>query len=366
MRPPTQPALQPFAGRLPLPQEHLRTIEQSHQRCAALGVARIGRPHIAPMGAAELAVVRQRNHRLHRSAAPVMEMLHEQIVHSQSMVVLTDATGIVIHSTGDDDFLARASKVALQPGAAWSEPAMGTNAIGTALMEEAPTLVHGDEHYLHAHHFLTCSAAPIIDPRGLLLGVLNVSGDHRSYHPHTMALVKMCARMIENGWLAEDSRHLLRLHFHGRAEFIGTLMEGILAVSADGRIVGANRSAVDQLKLSGAALRQHTLGALLGTGVAALADHFRSALAPPLRLHTPNGAVLHAVARINWPVHHAGSGSGGQLAPAQAAAAPAQRLQDLEVQAVRQAVSAAGGNIAAAARRLGISRNTVYRRLRQA
>jgi PAS domain-containing protein len=39
----------------------------------------------------------------------------------------------------------------------------------------------------------------------------------------------------------------MRLHFHSRVEFIGTLMEGILAVSADGRIVGANRGALEQL-----------------------------------------------------------------------------------------------------------------------
>ena len=80
--------------------------------------------------------------RLHDHAAPVMEMLHEQIVNSTSMVVLTDATGIILHSIGDDDFLERASKVALAPGANWSESAKGTNAVGTALMAETPTLVH--------------------------------------------------------------------------------------------------------------------------------------------------------------------------------------------------------------------------------
>ena len=47
---------------------------------------------------------------------------------------------------GDDDFLARASKVALPPGVNWSESTKGTNAIGTALIEELPRLVHADEH----------------------------------------------------------------------------------------------------------------------------------------------------------------------------------------------------------------------------
>jgi hypothetical protein len=166
-----------------------------------------------------------------------------------------------------------------------------------------PTLVHADEHFLHANHFLTCSAAPILDPRGNILGVLDVSGDHRSYHQHTMALVKMSARMIENHWLTDDYRNVMRLHFHSRVEFIGTLMEGILAVSADGRIVGANRGALEQLGLSGAALRMHTLDHAVRHHRRALVDRFRNPLATPA-VHAGNGRQFH----LSCPLQLAGLG----------------------------------------------------------
>lgn len=153
----------PIASALNLDAGHVGKIEQSHERCVALGLSRIERPDYSPLGRSDLAVARERNQRLSGHAAPIMEMLYEQIVNSESMVVLTDVTGTVIHAIGDDEFLNRASKVALQPGANWSEQAKGTNAIGTALVEETPTLVHADEHFMHANHFLTCSAAPILD-----------------------------------------------------------------------------------------------------------------------------------------------------------------------------------------------------------
>ncbi len=292
----------PIASALALPAQHVDLIEQSHERCQALGLSRIERPDFSPLGRSDLTVARERNLRLHGHAAPVMEMLFEQIVNTSSMVVLTDATGIVIHSVGDDDFLERAAKVALSPGANWSESSKGTNAVGTALVSESPTLVHADEHYLHANHFLTCSAAPILDPRGNILGVLDVSGDHRSYHQHTMALVKMSARMIENQWLADNYRHAMRLHFHAKVGFVGTLMEGILAVSPDGRVVGANRGALEQLGLSSPALRMQSLVSLFGTSVGALVDHFRSPLATPLSVRTADGRSFHVHARFNWPV----------------------------------------------------------------
>ncbi|MEY2874907.1 MAG: hypothetical protein RLZZ373_2278 [Pseudomonadota bacterium] len=297
-------ARRPIASALPLDHSHVSKIDNSHERCAALGLSRIERLDFSPLGRSDLVVARERNQRLYAHAAPVMEMLHEQIVNSDSMVVLCDATGTIIHSIGDHDFLNRASKVALQPGVNWSEQAKGTNAVGTALIEESPTLVHADEHYMHANHFLTCSAAPILDPRGNILGVLDVSGDQRTYHQHTMGLVKMSARMIENHWLTDDYRNVMRLHFHSRVEFIGTLMEGILAVSQDGKLVGANRGALEQLGLSGAALRMHSLPTLFGTSVSALVDRFRSPLAQPLPVELSNGRQFHVYARFNWPVWH--------------------------------------------------------------
>jgi sigma-54 dependent transcriptional regulator, acetoin dehydrogenase operon transcriptional activator AcoR len=279
---------------------HVDLIQQSHERCAALGLTRIERPDYSPLMRSDLNVAKERNQRLFAHAAPVMEMLFEQIVDTESMIVLTDAQGTILHAVGDDDFLDRAGKVALSPGVNWAEQSKGTNAIGTALFEERPTLVHADEHFMHANHFLTCSAAPIFDPRGNMLGVLDVSGDQRSYHQHTMGLVRMSARMIENHWLSDDYSNRLRLHFHSRAEFIGTLLEGIIVVGADGKILGANRSALDQLAMTGISLRGHTLTTLFGTTVAAVHDHFRTPLPVPMKLSLPNGLHFHVSARIDW------------------------------------------------------------------
>jgi transcriptional regulator of acetoin/glycerol metabolism len=283
---------------------HAESILHSHERCAALGLSRIDRPDHSMAIRSDLAVARERNLRLHLHAAPVMELLLEQTMATQSMVLLTDSQGTVLHSVGHDGFLQRASKVALAPGANWSETSKGTNAIGTALVDELPTVVHAGEHYMHANGFLTCSAAPIFDPRGNMLGVLDVSGDHQSYHMHTMGLVKMSARMIENHWLSDDFRHALRLHFHSRPEFIGTLMEGIVAVGRDGKLQGANRGALDQLRMSGAALRMNSITALFNVTVGAVIDHFRSPMAPPMAMVLPNGQRLHMRAVFNWPTWH--------------------------------------------------------------
>ncbi|MFG6468024.1 sigma-54-dependent Fis family transcriptional regulator [Roseateles sp. BYS87W] len=288
-------------GAAPLAPPRQAFIERSHQRSEALGLKRHEKCGLDPMIRSDLNLARERNQRLYTHAAPVMQLLYEQIVNTESMIVLTDAQGTILHAVGDDSFLARAHRVALAPGENWAEHAKGTNAIGTALFEEAPTLIHGGEHFMHANNFLTCSASPIFDPRGNMLGVLDVTGDHRGYHQHTMGLVRMSARMIENHWLSDDYNNRLRLHFHSRPEFIGTLLEGILVVSPDGRLLGANRAALDQLGMSGAELRMRSLSSLLGTTPAAVYDHFRMPLSPPMQLCLPTGQSLFVSARFDWP-----------------------------------------------------------------
>jgi len=279
-------------------EERCIMVEQSHQRSIAYGLEVSDKPDFSPLGKCDLTLAIEQNRILHTYALPVMQTLYEQIVNTHNMVVLTDAQGLILHTLGDDDFLEKANRVALNPGVAWSEQRRGTNAIGTAIAEQTPTLVNADEHYLRANHFLTCSAAPIFECSGKVIGVLDVTGDSRSFHRHTMALVRMSAQMIENQLFTGACQDGITLHFHSRPEFIGTLMEGIVSFSPGGRFLSANRSALFQLGLSHEALSAHTLSSLFGVGVSALFDHYRTA-APGL-LHTcmHNGVRVYANASV--------------------------------------------------------------------
>lgn len=269
-------------------------IQKAHERSTGYGLVTSSRPDYDILPASELALKVEQNRILCAHAMPVMETLREQIVNTESMVVLTDAQGLILHSIGDDDFLARAEKVALRPGAQWSEDKQGTNAIGTALAERSATVVHGDQHFLAANHFLTCSSVPILDPYGDLIGVLDVTGDYRSYHQHTMALAKMSVQMIENHLFASTFRDTLQVAFHSRPEFLGTLMEGIAAFTGDGRFLSANRSAQFQIGMSLAALRAHTLSSLFGVTSAELVDRLRNSRDSILSMNLHNGAVVCA------------------------------------------------------------------------
>lgn len=270
-------------------------ITQAHERSTAFGLRRHESADLRPLDAEALAWMVARNEALFAHARPVMETLSAQIAGTQSMVLLTDAQGVVLHALGDDEFLDRASRVALRPGAAWSERSKGTNAIGTALALGEALQVNGNEHFLQANHFLTCSCAPILDPHGHVIGALDVSGDHRSQSAHTMALVRMSAKMVENHLFGKVFEDAVRLRFHARTEFLGTLVEGLAAFTPEGRFLAANRSGQFQLGLSANAMQAQTFPSLFGMPMSALLAHARSAAPQPLRLALPGGVVVNAL-----------------------------------------------------------------------
>jgi transcriptional regulator of acetoin/glycerol metabolism len=240
----------------PLPASEVpQSIARSWQRSAAAGLRpEQSVPTDNHSSAADLRQTLQHHHMLLAHARPVMEYLFEQVRHSQNVVVLADRHGTLIHTLGEPLFLQRAERVALRQGASWTEQHRGTNAIGTALAEHQGVEIHGDQHFLQQHAFLTCAAAPIVAFDGQLLGVLDVSGDACAGHPHALALVNTAACMIENQLVLADCKRQLRLHLHAQREGIGTVAEGIVVLSERGCLVGANRAGLALLQLQAAQL----------------------------------------------------------------------------------------------------------------
>ena len=240
----------------------------------------------------------EENKFLFQHAAPVMESLYAQIVGTHSVVLLTTADGTVLHSLGDPDFLEKASRVALVPGVNWSEKTKGTNAIGTALHEKRPLLIEGSQHFMNVNQSLSCSCTPIVDPKGHVIGALDVTGDQRNSHLHTLGLVRMSGQMIENHMFAETFSRDISIRFHARIEFLGTLVEGITVFSPDGRFLAANRSAQFQLGLSHDGLRAHTFSSLFGVAISQIHDLFSGIQPKPCQLNLFSGLSVWCMAKL--------------------------------------------------------------------
>jgi transcriptional regulator of acetoin/glycerol metabolism len=107
--------------------------------------------------------------------------------------------------------------------------------------------VRQTEHFFPNCSILTCCAAPIFDPQGVLLGALDITTRSQQGQQYALVLVNGAAQRIENRLLDLRYRDAYPIHFHSRAEMVHTLHEGRLVVASDGSVQAANRRALSQL-----------------------------------------------------------------------------------------------------------------------
>ena len=198
--------------------------------------------------------LQQRMGEMLRAARAEMESLYEQIAGSGFAVILTDTQGAVLSTITDPTLQREFRQAGLWLGALWDERHEGTNGIGTCLAEGVPVTVHREEHFRGYNIALSCSGAPILDPQGSVLAVLDAStvnsNDSRMIQRHTMALVNMSANLISRWNFLSEFRHAWVLRFHSRPEFVGLLHEALVAIDGSGTIVAVNESAMLQLGTS--------------------------------------------------------------------------------------------------------------------
>ncbi len=249
---------------------------RSWERCQRFGLSEAdgGRGYDS-LDRATLHTEQERNHQLLRQSRPIMEQLYEQIRDSGSMVILADQNGLILESVGDADFVSRADRVALMAGASWDENLRGTNAIGTAIAEEAPSAILGSEHFLEHNGFLTCCASPIFGADGRLIGVLDISSDYRNQQRHTLGLVRLSSQLVEKRLFeAQHGRDIL-VCFHSRVDYLGSPGEGMVAVSPDGQVLAVNRAGLQLLGLRRADVVRRDFSMVFETTLAGVIDRSR-------------------------------------------------------------------------------------------
>jgi transcriptional regulator of acetoin/glycerol metabolism len=194
-----------------------------------------------------------KQHSLHsplvEAARPALRQARLFLAEANSMIILTDPSGLILETAGDPRTIDFGHLVHLEQGGLWKEADIGTNAIGTAIAALEPVQIHGAEHFCNDVGVWTCAATPIWHPEdGDLLGVIDISGPARTFNPQSLALSVAVRHQIE-GAIARaingDHERLLRNFLKKRSLWAN---EQIVAIDQRGRIVYGAESALRDLE----------------------------------------------------------------------------------------------------------------------
>ncbi len=186
-----------------------------------------------------------------RIARHGLARLHAQVREAGYVVLLTDAEGVTIDFIGNPTLERELRQAGLYLGACWSEREEGTCGVGTCIADGQPITVHKGEHFRAPNIDLSCSTAPILDPHGRLLAVLDASAlsspDDKRSQWLAMQVVGQTALTIENACFLHGFAGHWLLRLARAPEFLDVETEYLVAVDGEGRVLGANRAARREL-----------------------------------------------------------------------------------------------------------------------
>ena len=218
-------------------------IQNSWNRCRDVGLSPSGKPVDAVTSEIDLSIIQEKNQRIRQFVLPELQLLYNQIAGTNFMVAYADTSGIVLDAYLDEEFKRSDAGKAVIPGSIWTEDNRGTNALGLALHSGKPQIVAGKDHFFRKLGNLSCFAAPIYGQNDEILGVIDATSDAASRQEHTLALVKLASKNVENRLFIEQFSDSLILVFHARHEYLSTTSAALLAVDEHGFIDGANINA---------------------------------------------------------------------------------------------------------------------------
>lgn len=192
------------------------------------------------------------NRELITVSKPIMQNIYSIVAGSGFSIILTNNEGCLLEVIGDKEIMEKANELNFIKGAIWTEEAVGTNAIGTCLYLNSPIQTIGEEHFCVNHHSWSCSAAPINDEHGNLLGCLNMSGSKEKAHIHTLGMVLTATFSIEKQLALGRSTNLINATFQ-------SIHDGMLILDENNNINKINTTACEILN--------YTKGELLGDNI---------------------------------------------------------------------------------------------------
>jgi len=219
-------------------------IKASHDRCRNLELLPDNLFSTKVLDGMELKKCLDQNNDLILNVAPFMNHLYDFVRGSEFFAILCDNYGCILNVVGDEKILLEASKLKMIIGAYMDEAHIGTNAMSLVLSDGVPVQVSGKEHFINAYHKWTCSAAPIKDNKGNIIGIINLTGYIENVNPHTLGMVVAAANAIERMLQNNKYNSMLQISNKRLETTFDSISSGILTCDLLGNITTMNKQAV--------------------------------------------------------------------------------------------------------------------------
>lgn len=220
-----------------------KPILDSWKRCRRKGMCPYTKASSVVLQEEKLKELLDQNKELIDICLPFMKNLHNFVKDSGFVVALSDSEGYLLEIVGDRDIVANIKRGNFIVGACWNEETTGTNGIGTVLKLGRPMQVFAYEHYCICSHSWTCSGAPIHNPNGEIIGIIDMTGPHSKVNSHTLGMVVAAANAIDNLLCLKDALTACQVANNFQETVLRSIPESLIALDNKHVITLINKNA---------------------------------------------------------------------------------------------------------------------------
>jgi len=219
-------------------------LASSWQRSAIAGLKQVKKPEDINVSNALLKERRYKAQGVIEAVEQCALPLFSQVLsRSDSRLILTDDEGVILASWGQEKFRERLMSIALESGTCWQEKLKGTNAIGTALFEMRAVSIIGEQHFIKQHRFISCSASPLFNHLGELVGILDITSEQSKHDMTTQLLVQNMVQLVENYMLTQIPEGAIQINLAHNESVLQSGWQGIVIADDRGHVVAHNQVA---------------------------------------------------------------------------------------------------------------------------
>jgi transcriptional regulator of acetoin/glycerol metabolism len=296
----------------------------------------------------------EENGELTQAAKLVIQAAASTLDDTNTWISFADINGVVTYQwAANEQFRRKLDKAGIAEGAVINEPSVGPSGIAIALSANQPVIVSGDEHFSTNWRDLVCAASPIVRPfTNELVGAVNITCPADEQNNQLRIALKTVVsgfNHILSSSIKNQRRQLLDAHASAKS----ATGSPIITVDDDTMIVDAE---VELFRFSHQEIRET---------LRSLPAHVRKTRLPSgdiveVLSHVDRGVQIFSLVFDRDHVGPGGTGVGGTSRTRELTL-----LEQAERDTIARVLTAVEGNRSIAAERLGISRGTLYERLRR-
>ncbi|MDH7577078.1 MAG: sigma 54-interacting transcriptional regulator [Bacillota bacterium] len=183
-------------------------------------------------------------------AIPYLTGFYKITEDSDFVFIVTDENGLILEIIGNSKLIQQMKDYNVVPGMYMEEKTFGTTAVVLALLHNKSVQIVATEHFCKIFHPFTCSAAPIHNFKGKIIGLIMILALWEKAHPHTLGMVTSTANAIETLVALNEEKQNVQLVSNFQNTIIESFGSSLLVVDNLGKITHVNSHAVELLELA--------------------------------------------------------------------------------------------------------------------